>query len=167
MPLLFVQLSWVVIPGGWLESAHRLRVPMVIKTAGRVDCRMHSYCFAAEIPFGNPGMCAHSFDELYICTSRPIAPLVVSGEVVGGRYDDDVTPWQLPIAPSGEKAANFFNYWTFSSTVLVCFCKTEIPVENPAKNPDDESYTTGNLQAEFCAPCVFATQNSFPQEVLF
>jgi hypothetical protein len=51
-------------PRGWLESAHRLRVPLVIKTTGHVGCRCR-YCFAVEIPFGNPGMCAHSFNELW------------------------------------------------------------------------------------------------------
>jgi hypothetical protein len=43
-------LSMVVdSPGGRPESAHRLRVPMVVKTAGRVGCRRSWYGFAVEI----------------------------------------------------------------------------------------------------------------------
>jgi hypothetical protein len=67
--LLLVIMSWPLVevdsPGGRAEAAHRQRVPMAVKTAGRVGCRRSWYCFAIEMPIGNPGTCAHSFDELW------------------------------------------------------------------------------------------------------
>jgi hypothetical protein len=70
IPLLFVHLWWVVtLLGRQPKSAHRLRVPMVVKTAGNVGC--HSRCwywFAVELPFGNPGpVLTHSMN----CANQP------------------------------------------------------------------------------------------------
>jgi hypothetical protein len=39
--------------------------PWLSRLLGRVGCHRSWYCVAVEIPLGNPGSCAHSFDALY------------------------------------------------------------------------------------------------------
>jgi hypothetical protein len=61
IPGLPVCLWWVVAPGGRAEAAHRLRISMVVGTAGCVGCRRSWYCVCVEMSCDNPGTCADFF----------------------------------------------------------------------------------------------------------